>query len=540
MKRALALVLALVLCLGVLAGCSEETPATTPSTNAPTSGNTPSTNATTTVPVVTTPDFGGWKLVMYGPDNKDLEEEGSYLNKLVEKHLNIDWEINEVPSGTDPIATMLAEGKIPTLVYDNGFVPDQLIQDYNDGIYINIYDYLDKMPNLKAHLESDDPKIKADVAKYTLEDGLMVAIPITQSGVATNYGYFYRADLFEKEKLTFATTQDEFYNLLKTLKTKYPASYPFVLRQLTGNMQQLSDGWGVTWGQKTHHTLRGYNGTWFMHDEAGKYYVGQTSDGYKEMAQYFVKLTNEGLLHPSSMTLDTAGWNEAFASETSFISYDKMDRIPSILAACANIQGVRLVGAAPIAMGTNGSNIVNPIAATGSSFKIGNDKATLENTLKFVDWLYSEEGITMTNWGKEGESYTVDANGKKAMKKEFIDAQGSLTLSGLSVRGLVGYVDFDSYISTLNEDMKTSLELTAPYQAGFAQTQVTLNEDEKLVDDTYGQAWYTYANGELAKFMLGQRDFSTWDAFKTELMKDYKGEELMKAHQAALDRALGK
>ena len=38
--------------------------------------------------------------------------------------------------------------------------------------------------------------------------------------------------------------------------------------------------------------------------------------------------------------------------------------------------------------------------------------------------------------------------------------------------------------------------------------------------------------------MLGTRDFSEWDAYKQELLKDYKGEELMKYHQAALDRVL--
>ena len=252
-----------------------------------------------------------------------------------------------------------------------------------------------------------------------------------------------------------------------------------------------------------------------------------------------MKLTKEGLLHPSSMTLDTAGWNEAFASGTSFIGYDKMDRIPSIKAACSSIEGVRFTGAAPIAMGTYGTSSVNPLGETGYSFMVGNDKKTIETVLTFLDWMYSEEGITMTNWGIEGGSYTVDANGNKAWKEGWLEAQGGLTATGLNIPITTAYKDFDAYLASLDEDLKNAFDVALPYQNGkYKAVTITLNEEEKTFHDTYGKAYYDYANAELSKFMLGTRDFSEWDAYKQELLKDYKGEELMKYHQAALDRAL--
>lgn len=541
MKRALALVLALVLCLGVLAGCKDEPAA--PSTNAPTVDNNKTTTGTptTTEYVYTTPDFGGAKITLYCPNNKDYEAEGCYANTIVEKKLNLDWYIHEIESGANVIETMLAEGKVPELQYTNAWNVANAQQAYDDGIYINYYDYVKdgKYPNIAAYLNSEDPKIQADIAKFTLPGGELTNLPITKTGDAAVYGYFYRADLFEKEKLTFATTQDEFYNLLKTLKTKYPSSYPFVLRNLTKNMQTLSDGWGVTWGQGRTHTLSGYNGTYFRALDDNKYFIPQSGDVYKEMAQYFVKLTKEGLLHPSSMTLDTAGWNESFASGTSFIGYDKMDRIPSILTACSSIEGVRFTGAAPIAMGTYGTTSVNPLGETGYSLLVGNDKKTIETVLTFLDWMYSEEGITMTNWGIEGESYTVDANGNKAWKEGWLESKGGLTATGLGIPITTAYKDFDAYLASLDEDLKNAISTVLPYQNGkYKAVTITLNEEEKTFNDTYGKAYYDYAQAELSKFMLGTRDFSEWDAFKNELLKDYKGEELLKYHQAALDRAL--
>lgn len=533
LKRVLALTLALVLCLGILAGCQQnpaETTAPPAETTKPADTTAP---AETTEPEPTSLFNAEDNVVieMWMPNNKDLEVEGSWANVAVENYINAKIEVTEFDSG-DAYTAVMAEQKVPMLTYTNGtgYGP----QYGPDGAYINWYDYLDQLPNIKAMLE--DERWAADVAKYTQEEGLMWHLPIPQTGYATTYGYIYRQDIFEKHNLEFPTTQEEFYNTLVKLKELYPDSYPFVMRSMTGNMQGL-ESWCYTWG--ANHQLMGYYNTIMKFDHNAKtYFFAQVSEPMREAVAFLNKLLDEGLLHPSTLTLDTAGWTEAFASETSFITYDKADRIPALTTG-ADLEATpdyALTCGAPIAMGSQGVAASLKPAATGYSFLVSNvmEEEDLNNVLKYVDWLYSDEGILVTNWGIEGESYDIDANGNKVYKEDFVYAG-----SGLGVCSICGYRDFDAYVAAQTENIQNALAITGETATIIADPVLKYNEEEQEYLDTYYKALYDASLAELQKFILGQRDTETdWEAFTNE-MKALKMDEIIKIHQDAYNRIYG-
>ena len=60
----------------------------------------------------------------------------------------------------------------------------------------------------------------------------------------------------------------------------------------------------------------------------------------------------------------------------------------------------------------------------------------IDAALYLMDYMYSEEGFVVTNWGTEGETYGVDENGDYYMLLEFVSAvqNGEVTMQKQTFR----------------------------------------------------------------------------------------------------------
>ena len=505
-KRLIALLLALVLCVGMLAACGGDNDDTTAGKDDTTAGKT---DDTTADQGYVTPNFNGEKITYYVVNNKDYDPEGSYAEKLISSHLNLDLNVIEIQG--EEISQLLLQGKAPELQYVNSFT-NSSFQNIIDGAYINVYDYLDQMPNVKAWIEK--PENAVHLEKFISGNGdILGGIPVIQvGGNAAKYAFLYRQDIFEKNNLTWPTNQAEFEKTLRDLKAIYPDSMPFTMRQFKGNFQG-AEAFGQLWGGA--HLLKGYFGTYFTLNDEGEFYWGTTSQPYKEMAQWFVDMTAEGLFNPVSWTAGNGEWYTAL-STVSFITYDKVDRLPTLNGEIGKVDAsYKLIAGAPFNMGTHATE-TDKVAtgwsgyATGYALMIGNTD-NLDNVLKFVDWLYSDEAYLMTNWGKEGESYVVNADGTKSFKEGFLESFGAngLVLSGLWSTQLSGRTDFEAYLASCDEQLRKDIETAIPTEAGGElQHYLKFIGSEEDTMTTYGAPMYTYALGEFAKFCTGQRPMS--------------------------------
>ena len=95
--------------------------------------------------------------------------------------------------------------------------------------------------------------------------------------------------------------------------------------------------------------------------------------------------------------------------------------------------------------------------------------------------------------------------------------------------------EFMSFTSAV--DKSTSTNVLAVY---YPVTGVLLNyaQDDQLIIDTYAVSCQTYATGQLAKFVIGQRDLSEWNQYLSELDTKYHLQEMKKAHETAYQAAL--
>ena len=523
LKKSLALLLVLVMAAGVLAGCG----------GVSLGGNLKTEVVIPDIENYETPNLNGETLELYMPANNDFVAEGCYVDQAISKTLNLNLVFKELDSFASQYNPMLAEGDIPSLTMRNSWT-NANNQLGEDGAMINILDeqYLNAMPHVKWYLENTEEG-KQFIRDYSYKEGVLYGVPTIESGTAACYGFLYRKDIFEQNSMEFPTTEEDFYNTLMKLKSLYPTSYPFVMRGLSGNMGAAAS-WGYNWG--IGHTVFGVNNS-ILTLQNGEYIYAPTTDIYKELLQYIKKLMGEGLLHPSSMTMDTSGWTEAFAANTSFVSFDKMDRLPALNLAGQQLNpNFKLIGTTGIPFGEHGRVETEAVKKVQRTFMIGyNDQ--LATTLQYVDWLYSEQGVEITNWGIEGESFTVNADGEKELILDFVNKLGSFNETGFGMAGVAGYKDFNSYLSACDEEMANSVAVCLQKATADEQVLLAYTGADQLTIDTYAVSCQTYTAAQMAKFVMGQRSFDEWDAYINELNTKYHLNDLKKAHENAYEVA---
>ena len=402
---------------------------------------------------------------------------------------------------------------------------------------MNILDCLDSMPNLKAYIE--DPANQEEIRKFTYSEGKMYAMPVAKTGSAAIYAYLYRQDIFEKHNLTFPTNQEEFVAVLRKLKELYPDSEPFIMRSMKKNIQ-AAQTYGHLWGAS--HLTQTSSGVTFTLDAEGNYYLAPVSEPYKELAMFWKELMDEGLMSRNSLKVDTDGWYSAFRLNKSFITYDKVDRLP-LMNENGQIDNKEflVVAGAPFNMGSYAqkSDVVSTSFAEGITsvcFMVGYNE-NMGEALAYLDWLYSPDGSRMTSWGKEGESYEVAKDGTKSFKEGFIESQGGWAATGLGAAGGCGMFDFEAYKAACEPYLAESITLAEQF-VGKSPKQPLLEftEDEQLMYVTYGPSMYNYVVGEWYKFVSGERDFAEWDQVLERAKKVHGYDVLLELHQAAYER----
>lgn len=522
MKKIIALVLALVLCSSLFVGCGKVGGDDIANSQI---------NTSTEGPLFSEPT----KINVYTGANETYDIEGNYIDKLLLEQENID--LNHVEMEDGVFLQMIVDRNLPDITYLNA---NMYGNDYGpEGAFINILEHLDKMPNLKKVLKENPSAVEMFLA----ENGALYHIPVIQGPSTTNYAFIYRQDIFEKHGMTFPTTRDEFYNTLKQLKQLYPNSYPFVLRQMEGNMQGfmylcMSFGTSLALTGATQ-TVMDYN------HETEEWYYGPTSDGMKDMVSFLAQLYKEGLLHKSTITLTSAQWTQAFAmgddkEGVSFIGWDKMDRIPAQLQAAGQALNpeFKLVAGAPIQFNDMGTGATYASDGVSSyNFLVSSTCKNLDHTLAYIDWLYTDEGMITTNWGKEGETFEYDENGKPRWLPALLEEKDPQYTRGLAVPSSYGRRDVDAYLQLQDEDHIKDIELANSYATLPGRPVLTYTADEQTIYDTYWLALHDYARGELQKFIIGERDLATWNTYvKTVESDTYMFDQLMKIHETAYER----
>ena len=522
MKKVLALVLAMVLCLGIFAGCNTDKPVdTTPSTTAPAGNDTTAAPDDTTAPAETEYTFpaGAEIHIICGHDINDLP-----LDKFVEEAtgLSVKW----TPLGTDDeLTAMLTQKVTPSLIFNYG--PSWGHEMGRYGAFVNLWDYRDMMPNFFKHFDSYGDQLLTDY--MTSEDELYSA-PVFLNGDVQHYAWFYRDDIFAELNLTAPTTWDELLAVCAALKEAYPESTPITMRNGIWGFIEFAQQFGVDIGNYNNPAID---------LKTNKFYNKWTTDEARNFIRYIRQLIELGYMDVTIMSNGTADWVADLTSGKAFITHDKAFQMTNL-----ERTGQEVNPDFSLSWWHNFPVVESdlPYQCRASkdynySWHISTKCPDIELAVRYLDWMYSEEGSLVLSWGKENESYGVDENGEKY----FLEGYDATFQARYQESG---YIDMKATASTYSKKTQEMIFDTMEEAAAgdfWFPPELVFNNEEQNTISTYQTDWLACNEGYWQKFILGELDIdddATWAAFLAEVAT-YNEAEIIAAYDSAYARKYG-
>lgn len=464
--------------------------------------------------------------------------EDSLFLQHIEEKTGVRLELQPVPDAGDAyknrINTMLATGDLPDMIWTSS--NDAMVNEAAvKGAFLPYTDYLDIAPNIKKIIE-ENPDIRRS---YLADDGKLYIMPRVTPNVMSEI-FMIREDIFEKEQLNEPENFDDLYEMLKLLHEKYPEAVTFINRN---GGPHLVNRLAYSWGSGYETATNGF----YLDRDSSQYKYGPLDENFKAMVEWLKMLYDEGILDKEYALRSTAQWEEAFSNETAIFSIDYIDRIRSINDAyIANGSEARMV-ALKMPKGPDGrSGILAKSAAMANSGIVINSKVkNPEAAIRFVDWIYSEEGRYITSYGIEGETYEIDpADGRPyytAQMKTTANPEGKDMVKDF---GWIYYMDKYEFVSGHlkpapgsgeepdNRWVYSREKVEKNGEVIPADPVLNYTEEQSKIIRTQGVAVSDHFKANIDKFIMGTRPMSEWETFVEEL-KGCGVEELGRAYNNA-------
>ena len=421
--------------------------------------------------------------------------------KELEKRLGIKLEIHAYPSSdfNTKLKIQLGTDDLPDIVCNTY---SKLVDYVSEDMYVNLSEHMDQLPNYAATLEK-----YADLVPAFKVDGDLYWFIMTAEN-APDYGNFpmVREDILKA--IGWDHTPDSFeelYEMLKAIKAYDPDCIPMVTR-----------GTDVFW--RMGYSFGTYNGIYYEPD-FDAYQYGPLYDRYKTFLTYLNRLYSEDLLDP-----DFSFENGSFATDINLVTTAANPEAKFVpMTTLANYFGSRR------AQFFEGSGVISPfrndVWVISSSLK----GKKLETALKFMDYLYSEEGARLCSYGIEGVNYTVADDNSIVFDQEKIDwylanandpYREFCNEIGIGCLAVAGRFYDDAWYKFMDQDSRDmyAFWLADKNILPYTYTLCLSAEDTAAIADIK-TACDTLVATETLKFVTNVRPLEEFDDFVAELKK---------------------
>jgi putative aldouronate transport system substrate-binding protein len=419
---------------------------------------------------------------------------------------------------------MMDAGNSPdiiTNVYPGKFVP--LAQS---ELLLATSDYFDQVPNFTTMVDRYNAHDDINILKVTLDDNSRKYFHwpnITDSGIYSE-GPVIREDVVKRLGFDLPTSWDELTPILRAYKAENPGSFPVTaLYGLDALLFFIAGGWGVDAGW----TVGGTHG-YFYDNNSQQYEFTLAHPRYKEMLVHLSMLSDEGLLDSEIVTLTFDQWISRMTTGDSIITFCWFDQLDEL-----NVSGQQIVGPE--------FNLVPILPLAGGSFNqrqrphsdlLTNgwvmpatvaDNPNFDRLMELVNWLYSEEGRTLTTWGIEGKTFEI-VDGRKVFTDQILNDPAGIGRALQMNYGLVTNMtlarslEFD--LAVLNNPERSELALEAAAEGVFApnRPRFSLSPDETDRLGPMIASLLDYAKRAEVMFIFDDSDIEVeWDDFVQQL-----------------------
>ena len=426
------IILSLVLAASImLSACNKDESSPEQTTGAPVTTDESAEDATETeAPIV--------QLDVFSASTAAVSAAGVYDNTWWGKILidKIGVSLNILPSGdqaTEKLQALMAGGELPDIVIFN--TTKNLQNAIRGEMLVNLDDYMAQLPNVAGNIPKALQYYRDNISNDT---GNVYGIPSgvgpANLGVEPNWGPYLRWDLYTEAGSPAVATYDDYLSALKAMQDIQPTTedgknvYGITLWKDWDSYSmfmatELSPTLGTDCGDQLSQLP--YLQVDFTTGET-KNTLDKDSEYIHALSFYF-QANQMGLLDPDSLTqtYDTAkskitegrvlfswwSWlNDAY-NTTNNTDADEPTGFAAVLPENAKI----------MIAGDNNIGGDNPIA-------IGAATENLDACLKYVDFMYSADGLQELYNGPEGVTWTLDSSNKAVLTEEAWTYINDLTL----------------------------------------------------------------------------------------------------------------
>lgn len=461
--------------------------------------------------------------------------------------VKLDIEIVNNASYTDRLNLAIASGDAPYIIP----------KVYSEGAYVTgggivpVSDYVQYMPNYLYMLNTYD--LQAEVDTMRQEDGKYYRLAGLKETALQDYTLLLRDDIFtaagyDIKSMEKDWTWDEFTDVLIGVK-----KYMVDNGMCSENDYIWSDRWcGATSGYGKGGCLLGliaasygiYSGWGIDSNSAGLYFdfdadefkLSATSDAYKQYMSVVQRLVSEKILDPETWTQDdNVADGKFFRGETVLSTTNRatftvqLDGLKSQLG-----EGNYSTYMAVLPKGTNNYQSEKSRLECGVCISSAAKKNMSEDEflrlMRFVDWLwYSEEGLTLTKWGLEGNTYEKTADGYQLTPDWYCgglsipqtsDSQKDMRLElGYACGNFMYAGNRELLTSNFSETLRDYYDRMAEYrELKQIDPAVAMSEDDSEMLNLWATPLRDTINNWTINFAMGLKDINAdWDTYVAEV-----------------------
>ena len=337
--------------------------------------------------------------------NVDIAEAPIVKKVFEEAGVEPDWQLIDYDNYEKEAGPLISSGetdadiiKIP----DND--PNQVY--IKSGLFAPLDEFFDYMPNFTKWL-SENPVEKAEL---TAEDGHIYYVP----GINVSDDYqpclMYNQVWLDKAGMKAPETLDDFVELLKYFRDNDMNDNGDTSDEIPMSImgEFLPYMFGPAFGLDL---VSGFQAD----DQGNVTYAYADSENYKKYLEFLNGLYKEGLLEKDYTSVDRDMVIDRMTKDLTGVAFDyswAMSMMYSnVLPYYDNTAATAFVGVAPLSGDSNGFYVGRNSLA--GMFGVSTKSYNIELAVKFLDYAMSEHCQDYYQWGIEGESYVVNADGSR-------------------------------------------------------------------------------------------------------------------------------
>lgn len=393
-------------------------------------------------------------------------------------------------------------------------------------------------PDIDKLLE-ENPDIKGAI---TAEDGNIYQIPFVY-GSQISETWFIREDWLDAVGKEVPTTVEELHDVLVA----------FVNEDANGNGEKDEIGYFMretSTDNKLTPLLSLFGVSDFWHtDENGVVSIGTYSPEYKEAIKNVSQWYAEGLIDAEIFTRDANLRETLFTENNGGLTHDWVASTSGYNKSAVNsVPGFHLVGMLP-PTDINGEQweVSSRDRLTGSGWAISVDNQHTEETMKYMNFYFTDTGRRISTYGVEGVTYNM-VDGKPVYTDDILNSGEAINGQIMKMGGMIedmAYLHDNSYEAfAMDEEGARIIELyTEQGVVGKKNPKLPAlsftAEENNLIVSKY-PACRAYMLEQLQKWTFNGSDIDNEFDRYMQTLKEMGMDEIVQAYQNAYDRTIQK